>query len=78
MMKGNTMKHQFVVCLNNDGFAASLECRKIYETVDDPVAREHGHVRVVDESGEDYLYPSELFVAIEVPQAVETALAQAA
>jgi hypothetical protein len=48
---------QLVVCVNNDGYAASLEKRKIYIALPDPVGQKHGLVRVVDESGDDYLYP---------------------
>jgi hypothetical protein len=63
-------KHSpFVLCVNNDGYPVSLEARKVYRAVRDPSAAARGFVRVIDESGEDYLYPAELFVAIEVPPA---------
>lgn len=68
---------QFVVCVKNQGYAASLELRKIYLVVEDARAEEHGLIRVIDESGEDYLYPAEYFAAIELPQAVEEAFALA-
>lgn len=71
----NSTKH-FVICLKNTGFEVSLETRKIYETLPDQAAFKHHQVRIVDESGEDYLYPADIF--IEVPQALETALSQAA
>ena len=48
---------QLVVCIDNDGYPASLERRKIYVALRDPAAEKHGLLRVVDESGEDYLYP---------------------
>lgn len=59
---------RFVLCLRNDGYSASLEERKIYRTIPDKEARARRLLRVVDESGEDYLYPAEWFVAIRVPQ----------
>jgi hypothetical protein len=52
---------RFVVCIKNEGHPVSLERRKIYAVVDDPGAAKHGLLRVIDESGEDYLYPAELF-----------------
>lgn len=72
------MRTQYVVCVKNDGYPASLERRKIYEAMPDPDARKHKLIRVVDESGEDYLYPADYFVAIDVPRAVEEALASVA
>jgi hypothetical protein len=54
----------YVICLENSGYPASLELRKIYLRVPDPKAERDGLTRVVDESGEDYLYPSRLFAAI--------------
>ena len=71
------MKTQFVVCVKNEGYAASLELRKIYQVVVDSRSEEHGLIRVIDESGEDYLYPVEYFAAIELPQAVEKVFALA-
>jgi len=58
------------ICVKNDGYDASLELRKLYEFLPDAEASDHDQIRVVDESGEDYLYPSAYFVCIEVPQAV--------
>ena len=72
------MKTRFIVCVKNEGYAASLELRKIYQVIPDARAAEHQLVRVVDESGEDYLYPADYFVSSELPQAVEVALALAA
>lgn len=63
----------FVLCVDSGGYPASLEPRKIYQILKDPGAEDHGLLRVVDESGEDYLYPSNLFVPIEVPAAAERA-----
>jgi hypothetical protein len=59
-------KHKFVICVNNEGYEASLELRKLYEVLPDRPAAKHGQVRVIDESGEDYLYPKALFAPIEL------------
>ena len=67
---------QFVVCVKNTGYPASLELHKIYCTFPDEDALAEGDIRVIDESGEDYLYPGEYFVRIEVPNAVEESLLQ--
>ena len=74
---GRTAK-QFVICVKNDGYAASLERRKIYVALPDEIAERHNQVRVVDESGEDYLYPKQFFVALELPAPVRRAVLQAA
>lgn len=68
-------EHQFVVCIHNENYPASLELRKIYQVVPDEKAAQHQLLRVIDESGEDYLYPARYFVSIELPQsAAETFL----
>lgn len=59
-----------MVCVSNDDYSASLEVRKIYELVSDPGAEVLGMLRVIDESGEDYLYPGERFLPIVVPAAI--------
>jgi hypothetical protein len=69
---------QFVVCVDNDGYAASLEKRKIYIALRDANAERHGLLRVVDESGDDYLYPKTFFRSIALPQAVKRAVLAAA
>ena len=69
---------QLVVCLKNEGYAASLERRKIYVMLADPAAAKNGLVRVVDESGDDYLYPKSLFRPIALPQALRKAVLAAA
>jgi hypothetical protein len=69
---------RFAVCVDNVGYPASLELHKIYRVLSDEEAAQDGDVRVVDESGEDYLYPAEYFVAIEVPRQVEESLLRAA
>lgn len=64
---------KFVVCIENKQYPASLEFGKIYRVVEDEKAAEHKMMRVVDESGEDYLYPERFFVAIKLPQLAEDA-----
>lgn len=59
---------QFVVCLKNFGYEASLEPRKIYQVVPDAEAESHAMIRVIDESGEDYLFPLKLFSPISIPK----------
>jgi hypothetical protein len=70
-------KARFSLCVKNDGYPASLEVRKLYQVLPDPEAAARGYVRVIDESGEDYLYPENYFVPVELPHAVADALAQA-
>jgi hypothetical protein len=77
-MKQHNFETQFVICMKNDGYAASLEVRKIYQVIPDARAAEHQLIRIIDESGEDYLYPADYFVFIELPQAVTKAFAAAA
>ena len=72
-MKKDNAKPKFVVCIKNEDYPASLELLKIYQVLADNHASEHHYIRVIDESGEDYLYPAEYFVPIEVPKAVEKA-----
>ncbi|MBN2450441.1 MAG: hypothetical protein JXR77_08625 [Lentisphaeria bacterium] len=66
---------QYVVCLDNSGYLASLEKHKIYRALPDKGADADGDLRIVDESGEDYLYPKERFVPISVPPRVQRSLA---
>lgn len=68
---------RFVVCVSNTD-CDDLEVRKIYQVITDDAAAQDGLLRIVDESGEDYLYPSNLFAVIELPQSVEKALIPAA
>jgi hypothetical protein len=68
---------QYVICVGNKGYAASLELRKIYQVLQDKAGLKYHQIRVIDESGEDYLYPEELFVAVKLPQAVEQAVRRA-
>ena len=77
IMEQKNSKKLFVVCLKNEGYAASLELRKIYEIIPDERAADHQMIRVVDESGEDYLYPSDFFIPIDLPEPIEQALSLA-
>ena len=65
---------RFVVCVNNNDYPASLEVRKLYHTIEDTEAERHNFLRVVDESGEDYLYPAQYFMPLPLPGEVEEAL----
>jgi hypothetical protein len=62
---------RFVVCIQNKDYEASLQLRRIYRTVRDESALSHQFLRVIDESGEDYLYPRDFFCPIAVPKEVE-------
>jgi hypothetical protein len=64
---------KFVVCIENKNYPASLEFGKIYRVIADEKAAQHKMIRVIDESGEDYLYAENSFVAIELPQLAEDA-----
>ncbi len=68
---------QFVVCINNADYPASLELHKLYRVLPDEDAAADGDLRVVDESGEDYLYPASYFIPIEIPDAVRDSLLHA-
>jgi hypothetical protein len=68
---------QFAVCVDNNGYEASLERNKIYVVVPDKDAERDGDLRVIDESGEDYLFSADRFVAIDVPAAVKASLLKA-
>ena len=73
-MPMRTTIKQLVVCLKNKGYEVSLERRKIYQVLPDPEAAKHRQVRVIDESGEDYLYPQGFFAPIELPQPIRQAV----
>jgi len=68
---------RYVVCIHNAGYPVSLETRKLYRLVPDSAAEKQNLIRVIDESGEDYLYPAEYFVALRLPQSVKQALTRA-
>ena len=64
----------FVVCISNQGYSASLEVRKLYPVIGDPAAEAEGLIRITDESGEDYLYPSGYFRSIPIPAEIQQEL----
>ena len=68
------MKKHFMVCVDNRGYEASLEIRKIYEVLTDKIAERHHQIRVIDESGEDYLYPERYFAPVRLPSATKEKL----
>jgi hypothetical protein len=61
------MKPSYVVCINNRGYTVSLELLKVYRVLPDRDAARHGQIRVIDESGEDYLYSRDRFAPVTVP-----------
>ncbi len=69
---------RFAICIRNDDYKASLELRKVYPVLPDPDAARHHMLRVIDESGEDYLYPNDFFMLVELPEAVRRAVMRAA
>ena len=69
---------RFAVCVKNKSYGASLELRKLYQVVPDETAHKLHQIRVIDESGDDYLYPEEYFVPVQLPQSAEKALRRAA
>ena len=75
--KSATASRRFAVCVNNVGYEVSLERNKIYMVVPDKEAERDGDLRVIDESGEDYLFSTDRFVAIDVPAAVKASLLKA-
>jgi hypothetical protein len=64
----------FAICIHNGEYAGTLELRKVYEVLDDAAAAKRKFIRVIDESGEDYLYPESWFVPVAVPQSIEQLL----
>ena len=71
------MNSEFVVCMKNEGYEVSLELHKIYRVLPDEDAATEGDLRIVDESGEDYLYPASYFAPIEVSTVIRKSLLQA-
>lgn len=70
--------HNFVVCIDNSGYEASLEVRKLYEVLPDADAIGCGQLRVIDESGEDYLYPAAFFAKVDLPRELASEIFDAA
>jgi len=74
----NHFAARFVICVKNEGYHASLQLRKAYQVLSDEKAAKHKLVRVIDESGEDYLYPNDFFIPVTLSKIAEKALALAA
>ena len=74
-MDDTEKKAQFVICVRNDDYPASLDLRKIYRVVEDEDSQVKGFLRVIDESGEDYLYPPECFIYVDLPRSVRETIA---
>ena len=72
------MKQRFLLCVENQGYEASLELRKLYENIPDREAERHDQVRIIDESGEDYLYPSHFFAPVKLPMQTKNRILQKA
>lgn len=70
----NTLKRRFVICIDNTDYAASLIVKKIYQVLPDEEAAKDDFIRIIDESGEDYLYHVSHFILVELPLEVEQAL----
>jgi len=70
----SSTRRSLVLCLRNDGYEVSLERRKIYPALPDRDAAKHGQIRVIDESGEDYLYPAKFFAPIKLPRMLRRAV----
>jgi hypothetical protein len=68
------MKKHFMICVDNRGYEASLEVRKIYEVINDKAAEKHRQLRVIDESGEDYLFPDDYFAPVRLPSVTKEKL----
>ena len=76
-MKDESSQPHFAVCIDNAAYPDDLKMRTIYQVLPDESAARSNYIRVVDETGEDYLYPAELFVIIDVPAEVQKAFMQA-
>lgn len=76
-MKRKNTTSLFAICVNNSEYPASLELHKIYRVLPDEDAEQDGDLRVIDESGEDYLYPADYFIMVDLPREVQRALLQA-
>ena len=73
-MEEQETRPRFAICINNDGYVDDLKVRTVYQILPDDSAARSNYIRVIDETGEDYLYPAEYFVPIEVPPEVEKRL----
>jgi hypothetical protein len=77
-IKTMSKQHTFAVCIHNTDYEVSLELRKLYEVIADPEAEKLDQIRVIDESGKDYLYPRNYFVIVDLPNSIEKQVLHAA
>ena len=77
-MNLNEHKTRYAICINHGGYPESLEVLKLYQVLPDPEAAQHHQLRVIDESGEDYLYPASFFESVSLPTKVAAKIAKAA
>ena len=68
------LTHHFAICIDNAEYPASLEKHKIYRIIQDKDAEQDGDLRVIDESGEDYIYPADYFILVDLPRRIDLAL----
>ena len=68
MNNGMNDTTRFAICIHNGEYSGTLDLRKVYEVLEDPIAAKRNFVRIIDESGEDYLYPASWFVPVTVPE----------
>jgi hypothetical protein len=73
-MKRNKTTQTYAVCINNESNPASLQLRKLYPVLPDSDAEGHGQIRVIDEDGEDYLYPADCFIVVRLDHQIVAAL----
>lgn len=73
----NKQPHPFALCIREDPQGGSLTIGKVYAVIADTKAESHGYIRIVDDSGEDYLYSNKFFVMVELPLTAEAALLEA-
>jgi hypothetical protein len=74
MHTANKSRSKFVLCLDNSGNEVSLQVRRVYERLPDAKAERHGYIRVIDESGEGYMFPADRFLSLDLSRDVEAAI----
>jgi hypothetical protein len=74
MVKSRRSSFHFAICLQNTGYPASLELHKVYRVIPDATAAKDGDLRIIDESGEDYLYPADWFAIVKLPKPVQNSI----
>ena len=74
MKLNKCLKARFAICVDNSEYSASLELHKLYRVIPDDDAKKDGDLRIIDESGEDYLYPADFFLLIDIPRGTAQSL----